>query len=578
MDLRPLLASCLAVLATAATPPKPPHNDWLQFTSPPPTTPSLNRQTITQLGLKWHITLPERIDSSPLYVDDVATDDGIRDIVIVETITGRVQVLDAHEGTLVWEAKAPEGPRWTTSSPAVDPGRRFLYAYGLDGYVHKYVLANGHEVIGKGWPQLITTKGEVEKGSSAISIATNKRGSTYLYMPISAYPIPGDDGDYQGHLVTINLDTGEQNVFNALCSDKSIHFIQSLDEQDCAATQAGIWARAGAVYDKSLDRVYVSIGNGVFDADRGGYNWASSVVALRPDGSVDKGAPLDSYTPEDYQRLNDEDLDLSSSNVEILPVAGDSAWHVGVLIGKDGVLRLLNLADLSGKGGPRHLGGELQTVDILGNRYVVTRPVAWLDPETQKTWVFIASTRGMAALELTADENGGPHLEMRWVRQRLTTSSPILTGELLFCATNDSVLALDPKTGATLWRNQTIGSIHWQTPIVVSDSLYIADEDNGLYCFENRGRAGSDRSHARAAMTTLPQPPRIKEDALRKRSRQRPQRRRSRSSSAQTSDSRLSIRDRHHGASGNRCGALPHRVANLAQQRPIDGDGSLQHP
>jgi len=50
------------------------------------------------------------------------------------------------------------GRRQTTSTPAVDPSNQFVYAYGLDGKVHKYAVGNGAETIGGGWPQVATLK------------------------------------------------------------------------------------------------------------------------------------------------------------------------------------------------------------------------------------------------------------------------------------------------------------------------------------------------------------------------------------------------------------------------------------
>ena len=97
--------------------------------------------------------------------------------------------------------------------------------------------------------------------------------------------------------MSVDIESGKAHVFNALCSDRDMVFDASGGEGDCAQTQAGIWARTAAVYDAETDRIFVTVGNGTFDADGGGYNWGSSVVALRPDGSTDGGTPLDSFTP-----------------------------------------------------------------------------------------------------------------------------------------------------------------------------------------------------------------------------------------------------------------------------------------
>ena len=60
---------------------------------------------------------------------------------------------------------------------------------------------------------------------SALSIATASSGVTYLYVANGGYP--GDAGDYQGHITAINLATGAQKVFNAACSDQTIHFVEN---------------------------------------------------------------------------------------------------------------------------------------------------------------------------------------------------------------------------------------------------------------------------------------------------------------------------------------------------------------
>src|SRR5438105_2388750 len=257
-----------------------PNSNWLQFsTRGPASARSITPKNINGLHVQWTAQLPEIVDSAPLYVSSALTDDGPQALVIVETTIGRVVAYEAREGKMIWHTEPPPGPRWTTSAPAIDPYSQYVFAYCLDGAIHRYDIRDGSEAAGEGWPVLITKKGDVEKGSSNIAIATARNGRTYLYMTIAAYPEPGDDGDYQGHLVTINLDGGEARVFNALCSDRPIIFDSSGGDGDCSAQQAGIWARAAAVYDSTTDRVFVTTGNGAYDADQGGYNWGTSVVA-----------------------------------------------------------------------------------------------------------------------------------------------------------------------------------------------------------------------------------------------------------------------------------------------------------
>ena len=462
--------------------PDQPPEDCLQFNCE--SFPSeVSRENVSQLQLAWRITLPDIADGAPIYVSDVLTDTGQRDLLILGTMGGRVIAVDAERGVIRWITERPEGPRWTTASPAVDPNREYVYAYALDGYVHRYSIHDGSEVTGDGWPELITLKGDVEKCSSALSVVTTKSGKSYLYATIAAYPEPGDDGDYQGHLVAIDLTNGEQHVFNALCSDKTNHFDDSGREPNgCSEQQAGIWARAGAIYDPATDRTYVTTGNGPFDGDNGGFNWGTSVVALNADGTTSGGTPLDSYTPIDYAWLTDEDLDLSSTTVAILPMA-PSIEHVGrlaVQAGKDERLRLLNLADLSGQGGPRHLGGELQIIDLDTGGEVLSHPATWLAPDGT-TWVFVTTDQGINAYSLEIAD-GAPHLIFRWSQEEPGTS-PTVDNGVLFYTEDQNVRALDPETGQELWSDDSIGNIHWESPIVVNDTLYLSDHNNGLSAY-----------------------------------------------------------------------------------------------
>jgi outer membrane protein assembly factor BamB len=454
-----------------------PGPEWLQFDGARRPRSVISDQNVGNLELLWRAALPEGADGAPVYVDRITSKGRLHDLLIASTTRGRIVAIDAAKGNTVWQTEPPDGPRWTTSSPAVDSSHTYVYGYALDGYVHRYSLRTGEEVIGPGWPALITLKGEVEKGSSNISIATAASGRSYVYMTIAAYPEPGDDGDYQGHLVTIDLVTGEQHVFNALCSDRDAHFTARGDDSDCSALQAGIWARAGAVYDIATDRLFVTTGNGPYTASSGGFHWGTSVVALRPDGTTDAGTPLDSYTPEDFQKLTDEDRDLSSTTIEPLPSLHPNWPRLGVQSGKDGRLRLLNLEDLSGQGAPRHLGGELQLIDLPRGGEVLTQPAAWRDP-ARNTWLFVTNHRGTIAYQLVADEDDQPKLTEMW-ESDATGTTPVVVNGIIYLAAPHHFVALRATTGEMLWHDDTIGDIHWQSPIVIDDTVYI--EDNSGY-------------------------------------------------------------------------------------------------
>lgn len=461
--------------------------DWPQFgfdarhSGDNPQESVLARANASTLRLRYRVALPAVADGAPVFVTAVATPVGTEDLLFVTTKNGRIVALDAATGAVVWSHQPASGPNYTTSSPAVDPNRGFVYSYGLEGRVHKYRVGDGLETTSGGWPQRATLKPDVEKGSSALAIATAQGGSSYLYVTNGGYP--GDAGDYQGHVTAIDLASGAQRVFNAACSDQTAHFVEG-GAPDCAHVQNAIWARSGVVYDPDGDRLFMATGNGDFDANAGGHDWGDSVFALRPDGSGQGGKPLDSYTPVEFQQLEDQDLDLGSTAPAILPTPATSAVrHLAVQGGKDGLLRLLDLDDLSGQGGPGHLGGELQKIAVPQGGEVLTAIAVWVDPADSSTWCFVANDNGISGLELVSGGAGKPALAKRWTSS-IGGTSPILANGVLLHASFAGLRALDPRTGVELYRDPTLGGLHWESPIAVNGRVYATDEDGNLSAYE----------------------------------------------------------------------------------------------
>jgi hypothetical protein len=370
---------------------------------------------------------------------------------------------------------------YTTSSPAIDPNRQYVYSYGLDGQVHKYGVKDGTEVIGGGWPETATLKAFDEKGSSALSIATAQNGTAYLYVANGGYP--GDQGDYQGHVTAINLANGSQQVFNANCSDQAAHFVTAPGTPDCSAVQSAIWARPGVVYDPETDKIYMGTGNGTYDPSH--HHWGDTVLALNVNGTGTGGNPLDSYTPANFQELQDADADLGSTAPALLPTPITSTVrHLAVQGGKDGKLRLLNLDNLSGQGGPGHIGGEVGAVmNVPQGGQVLTTPAVWVNPGDGSAWVFVANSNGISGLQLTVNGSGAPSLRVVWQKSGGGTS-PIMANGILYYAGSNHVQALNPLNGNPLWSDTQIGGIHWESPIVANGVLYITDESRDLSAYE----------------------------------------------------------------------------------------------
>jgi hypothetical protein len=468
--------------------------NWLQFggdsrhggnnTSETTITP----QNVGKLTRLFQVSLPETIEGAPVVLTQVTTSSGKHDVAYVTTRSGYIVALDAYSGATLWSAQ-PASTNITMSSPAIDPSLAYVYSAGLDGYIHKYAVGTGAETKTGGWPELSTSKVSVEKDGTAITIGTSG-GVNYLYMGVGGYD--GDGGDYQGHVTTVNLANGNQFVFNAMCSNQNVHF--TTGTPDCAGQKSGIWAKAGLAFDPATNRLYAGTGNGTF-APSSNY-WGDTILALNPDGTGNGALPLDSYTPTNYQSLQNSDLDLGSTNVLILPNKTSKYANLALLSGKDALLRIVNLDNMSGQGAAGKVGGELSSV-ALPTGGEVQNPIAlWVNPADSSTWAFIVSpSNGINAVRIAVDGSGNPSIVPQW-HQGGGGGGAAVANNVVYYASNNNLHALDPTTGNSLWNNTGIGQIHWQTPAIVNGVVYIGDNSRELTAFAIPGSLDGGSSGA----------------------------------------------------------------------------------
>lgn len=452
---------------------------------------------VAQLVLLYQITLSATVDSAPVYRSNVSTPDGMKDLLFVQSENGRLIAIDATTGSQL-RSKTITGTSPTEASPALDPSADFVYSYGIDGKVHKFAIGDGTEIATDGWPQIATLKPGVEKGAAALTIATTG-STTYLYAVNDGYI--GDGSDYQGHVTTIDLGSSAQTVFNSLCSDITVHMVQNGQNgiNDCSERQSGIWGRPGATYDAGTDRVYITTGNGRFDANSGGLHWGDSVLALNPDGTGQGvGLPVDSYTPTNYSQLDGSDIDLGSASLLILqPPAGSVVQHLGLQTGKDSKLRLIDLDDMSGTGAPGGVGGEIELIDVpLSEFWMKTQPVTWVDTAGDgATWIYMANGAGISGLKLTLTTADMPHLQPTWQQASDATSAIIANGVVYHvgsCGSGNCIIARDPHDGSVLWTSPSLGNVKWGSPILVDGKLFFADRSAKLWAF---GLDGTPPTH-----------------------------------------------------------------------------------
>jgi len=139
--------------------------------------------------------------------------------------------------------------------------------------------------------------------------------------------------------------------------------------------------------------------------------------------------------------------------------------------GKDSRLRLINLANLSGLGGPGHLMGDPSTlqvgsiVNLLQGGTVLSQPAVWVNPADGTTWVFVVNNNGSAAYKLVFDGSGNPSLVLQW-NNGTGGTSPLIANNVLFSVGGNTLRARDPVNGNALWSSSaaSIGTARsWPT-------------------------------------------------------------------------------------------------------------------
>ncbi len=188
-----------------------------------------------------------------------------------------------------------------------------------------------------------------------------------------------------------------------------------------------------------------------------------------------------------YATLQANDQDLGSTDPVILPTqAGSSTPNLIVQSGKDNNLRLLNRQNLSGQGSANHIGGALQIVAQPIKGDVDTQPAVWTD-SSGVTWVFVTNFSGLMAYKVVTS-NKKTTLQLAYQNSD-SGSSPFIANGILFVQGSNVLRALNPATGALLWSSSqssaggSIGSLHWQSPIVVNGKIYVPDNDSHLTAY-----------------------------------------------------------------------------------------------
>jgi putative pyrroloquinoline-quinone binding quinoprotein len=435
---------------------------WPEFGLDPQRSDATNAGTgITAANLgslhDRRVTVPGTVDSSPIYVGGATVRGAAHDVVVATTSYGRTFALDANTGKLLWTFTPPGysglvgSAQITTASPVLDPRptHRYVYAASPNGQVHKLALASGKEIRSGAWPVTVNRDPTKEKMGAALNV-----DGPYVIAATGGYI--GDIPVYQGHVVLIDSESGKvAAVFNTLCAQRRSIIVPS----SCPESDSAILSRGGAVVEPGGKRLLVDTGNATWDGRR---YFGDSVLELTVPGLHLR----QSYTPRNQAELNSGDLDLGSSAPALL---GENRVLVA---GKDGVMRVLDLARLDGHppGGKPRLGGEVQTLETPGDTQLFTAPAVW--HHGGQTTVFVADFSATAAYAVR-----GGRLHQLWENDTPGTS-PILAGGLVYVyePSAGGIEVYDPGSAKPIAKLPGAPG-HWNSPIVVDGHVVEPEGD-----------------------------------------------------------------------------------------------------
>jgi len=365
---------------------------------------NVNRNTFGKL---FSYALDGDVYTQPLYVSKLAIPGrSVHDVVFVATEHNSVYAFDADNNTgpssgLLWQVNLgpsvmtpnPDfGNRYggftqitpevgITGTPVIDLPTRTLYvdSFTVEGpnYIHRLHALNlgtgaersfspvivaasipGAGVGGSNGVVTFDAKQQLQRG--ALTLA-----SGILYVPYAGY---ADTDPYHGWILGFNpatLKLSTNHIFNSTPNAAVADF-------GAEAGESGIWMGGSGLSVDAAGSLYFATGNGSFNAfnGSGGSEYGDSFLKLSTGRSL---TVADYFTPYNQAYLADNDIDIGSGGVLLLPDQSGSTPHVMVGGGKDGTVYVINRDMFTVANNHFNTNGNsdavLQTVALNGGNY-----------------------------------------------------------------------------------------------------------------------------------------------------------------------------------------------------------------
>ena len=472
----------------------------------------ITKDSVKGMKLAWTVHLdnePRQMHNlfPPLIVNDVATQEGTRDIAVVAGISDNLYGIDVQKGALLWKRKFdstfqdPTGgkgyailcPGGLTATPVIGPtdtaGKYIAYAVSWDGRLRKVDVATGAEIE-----------------------------PAELFLPPNGKPYGLNLWKNVIYTTTAQGCGGNPNAAYAydLATKKVGQYLPG---------SGGMWPRSGPTLGKD-GTLYAGTGDGDYYPERQIYG--QTIIAVKQDSETKAMVLKDWYTPTNAFWLRKRDLDMNVAG----PVFDWKGKEYLVQSSKECRLWLLETAALGGEDhrtpvyrtplicneevhfastGP--WGALASWEDRDGTRYVL---VPFWGPKHSQFSAPIEHGdvfRGAVAAFKMEDRAGKIVLTPVWISRDMDQAEPpVIANGVVFTygsgentaqadtaqglawftaanriarSTHATLYALDAHTGRELWSSgdQIKSFNHFSGISVANGRVYIGTYDGNVYCF-----------------------------------------------------------------------------------------------
>lgn len=469
----------------------------------------LTKENVSQLEVRWKAQLatPPRDEVlSTLTAPLVATVSGPRGSLTRVFVVGSdntVYAIDAETGAVSWQRRFPNTltaptkadyrcPNTQNATPVIDKAAGTIYVSMSDGKLRGLSLVDGEDRL----------------PSTSFTAPFARNWSLNLIDGVIYSPTARGCADTLTRFTALDLKDPARRTSDFYTS-AGFPPNQSRNRED----PSGAWGRGGLVVGPK--GIYAQTADGPYDPASG--QFGETVVAVSPKDF----RLVDSYTPANWEYLNQKDLDIGSVSPVIFSF---EKWTLVGSVGKEAVISLLDANNLGGRDhhtplyrSPRWGNDE----EMLHDRGVWGSMATWQDGQG-KRWLFLpmqgppsktapkfqysygnADTGSIMAFEARTDAAGKPMLEPVWIsRDMHTPDPPVVANGVVYGlqtgknstetrsggkqpGTNAVLYALDAETGRQLYSSEKLidSFTHFSEPVVAGGKVFVSTWDGKVYAF-----------------------------------------------------------------------------------------------